>query len=68
MEDGVNWQKECEKWLTPTAPYTRKDLYRKEEINTELYQEVKEIIESTKGPYPAFHKKMKLTDLLTIVR
>jgi hypothetical protein len=62
MEDGVNWQKECEKWLTPTAPYTRK------EINTELYQEVKEIIESTKGPYPAFHKKMKLTDLLTIVR
>jgi hypothetical protein len=29
MEDGMSWQKEREKWLTPTNPYTRKDLYKK---------------------------------------
>lgn len=68
MEDSVNWQKERERWLVASKPYTKKDIYQKEEIGTELYQDVRDIIESTKGPYPAFEKKIRLPDLLGIVR
>jgi len=54
--------------LVASNPYNKKDVYKKEEIGTELYQDVREIIESTKGPYPPFQKKMRLPDLLNIVR
>lgn len=68
MEGADAWQKEREEWLKPTAAYANKDVYRREEISSDLEQDIKEIIESTKGPYPAFKKKMRLPDLLTIVQ
>ena len=68
MSGQTKWDKEREEWLKPTKVYTGKDIYKPQDIDQNLLETVRDIIESTKGPYPAFEKKILLSDLIYIAR
>ena len=68
MESTFKWQKQREEWLKETNKYVHNDIYKTNDINLEVLENARAIIESTKGPYPAFHKKISLPDLIDIAR
>ena len=68
MDYNTKWQQDREEWLKPTNPYKQTDIYKSNDIDLELLEGIRDIIESTKGPYPAFEKKIPLSDLLYIAR
>lgn len=48
-------------------PKNAPDIYEPKELTLETCESINDVIMSVKGPYPAFPKKINLTDLVSLV-
>jgi len=69
MEHEVKWYEERDKWRQTTNVYPNQapDIYKPNELTMEVCDMISDVILSTKGPYPAFEKKINLADLASLV-
>jgi hypothetical protein len=69
MDHEMEWYENREEWRKPTKVYppNANDVYKPGELTMEVCDTINDIIMATKGPYPAFIKKINLADLASIV-
>ena len=62
------WERERQQWNKKTKVYKEGDIYKTNDIDYEIMSGIRDVIDRTKGPYPAFQKKVLLGDLTSIIR